>query len=65
MTVVSVLSAIFKAAVRLSGIDSMHADIRFLLTIILAGSVYYKEGKGKVILSHGEPTVLDDVVKTE
>jgi hypothetical protein len=46
-------------------VDLIHAGIRFLLTIILAGSVYYKEGRGKVILSDGEPTVPDDAVKKE
>jgi hypothetical protein len=46
-------------------VDLIYAGIRFLLTIILAGSVYYKEGKGKVILSDGKPTVLDDVVEEE
>jgi hypothetical protein len=44
-------------------VDLIYAGIRFSLTIILAGSVYYKKGKGKVILSDGEPTVLDDVAK--
>jgi hypothetical protein len=51
-----------KRKVKSSGFDIRRLQV---LTIILAGSVYYKEGKGKVILSDGEPTVLDDVVKEE